>query len=86
MAYLSNFKTSIQQANNPLSVDHPLHSIVQRMYDSASRLSDSTEQQLKKQGMLYWVSEQVSRLFSNYMEYRGHCLKQHAQGESCDCK
>ncbi|RFS29010.1 exonuclease V subunit gamma [Acinetobacter sp. SWAC5] len=78
-------KPFIQQANNPLSVDHPLHSIVQRMYDSASRLSDSTEQQLKKQGMLYWVSEQVSRLFSNYMEYRGHCLKQHAQGESCDC-
>lgn len=78
-------KPYIETAHNPLALDHPLYSIVQRIYDSASRLSNSTEQQLKKQGMLYWVSEQVSRLFSNYMEYRGHCFKQHGTGQACDC-
>ena len=78
-------KPYIQQTANPLALDHPLHSIVQRIYDSAERLSNSTEQQLKKQGMLYWVSEQVSRLFSNYMEYRGHCMKQHEPSEVCRC-
>ena len=78
-------KAFLQAAENPLALDHPLHSIIQRIYDSASRLSSGTEQQLKKQGMLYWVSEQVSRLFSNYMEYRGHCFKQHAAGQACDC-
>ena len=78
-------KPYIQSSANPLAPDHPLHSIIQRIYDSAARLSSAAEQQLKKQGMLYWVSEQVSRLFSNYMEYRGHCFKQHGAGQDCDC-
>ena len=78
-------KPYIQNTDNPLAIDHPLHSIIQRIYDSAMRLSDHTQQQLKKQGMLYWVSEQISRLFSNYMEYRGHCFKQHDAGQTCDC-
>lgn len=78
-------KPYIQHNTNPLRLDHPLHSIVQRIYDSAERLNNATEQQLKKQGMLYWVSEQVSRLFSNYMEYRGHCMKNHGTAAKCDC-
>lgn len=78
-------KPYIQDTQNPLGLEHPLHSIIQRIYDSASRLGPSTEQQLKKQSMLYWVAEQVSRLFSNYMEYRGHCFKQHGVGQACDC-
>ena len=68
-------KSFIQAEQNPLALDHPLHSIVQRIYDSADRLEQGIEKQLKKQGMLYWVAEQVSRLFSHYMEYRGHCQK-----------
>ncbi|MGN5763403.1 exodeoxyribonuclease V subunit gamma [Acinetobacter calcoaceticus] len=58
-----------------LAVDHPLYSIVQRIYDSAAQLPQGTEKQLKKQSMLYWVAEQVSQLFNNYMIYRGHCQK-----------
>lgn len=58
-----------------LAADHPLYSIVQRIYDSAAQLPQGTEKQLKKQSMLYWVAEQVSQLFNNYMIYRGHCQK-----------
>ena len=77
-------KTFIQAEHNPLTTDHPLYSIVQRIYDSADRLEQGVEKQLKKQGMLYWVSEQVSRLFSHYMEYRGHCQK-NCPANLCNC-
>lgn len=66
-----------------LSPDHPLYSIVQRIYDSADQLAQGTEKQLKKQSMLYWVAEQVSQLFNNYMIYRGHCQKGCQQ--QCHC-
>ena len=77
-------KTFIQAEHNPLTTEHPLYSIVQRIYDSADRLEQGMEKQLKKQGMLYWVSEQVSRLFSHYMEYRGHCQK-NCPANLCNC-
>ena len=77
-------KSFIQAEQNPLALDHPLHSIVQRIYDSADRLEQGIEKQLKKQGMLYWVAEQVSRLFSHYMEYRGHCQK-NCPPNMCSC-
>lgn len=77
-------KAFIQSEQNPLELDHPLHSIVQRIYDSADRLEQGIEKQLKKQGMLYWVAEQVSRLFSHYMEYRGHCQK-NCPPQMCSC-
>ncbi|ENX32010.1 exodeoxyribonuclease V, gamma subunit [Acinetobacter colistiniresistens] len=66
-----------------LPVDHPLYSIVQRIYASADQLQQGTEKQLKKQSMLYWVAEQVSQLFNHYMVYRGHCQKA-CQGQ-CQC-
>ena len=78
-------KDFIQAEHNVLAKDHPLHSIVQRIYDSADRLEQGTEKQLKKQGMLYWVAEQVSRLFSHYMEYRGHCQK-NCPAQQCTCQ
>lgn len=77
-------KTFIQAEHNPLTTEHPLYSIVQRIYDSADRLEQGMEKQLKKQGMLYWVSELVSRLFSHYMEYRGHCQK-NCPANLCNC-
>ena len=63
----------IQPEQNTVVNEHPLYSIVQRIYDSADQLQHGTEKQLKKQGMLYWVAEQVSQLFNNYMLYRGDC-------------
>lgn len=77
-------KAFIQGEKNSLQLDHPLYSIVQRIYDSADRLEQGIEKQLKKQGMLYWVAEQVSRLFSHYMEYRGHCQK-NCPPNMCSC-
>ena len=78
-------KEFIQPEHNPLDSQHPLFSIVQRIYDSADRLEQGTEKQLKKQGMLYWVAEQVSRLFSHYMEYRGYCSK-NCPPNLCNCQ
>ena len=67
-----------------LDMDHPLYSIIKRIYDSADRLEQGTEKQLKKQSMLYWVAEQVSRLFSHYMDYRGYCAR-NCPPKHCSC-
>ncbi|ADY83851.1 exonuclease V, gamma chain [Acinetobacter pittii PHEA-2] len=85
------FKWRVHQAlhefiqPDTMSIDtaHPLHSIVQRIYDSADRLEQGIDKQLKKQKMLYWVAEQVADLFSNYMIYRGQC--QRGCENSCTC-
>ncbi|ALH95064.1 exodeoxyribonuclease V subunit gamma [Acinetobacter equi] len=68
-------KEYIHEETNHLEQDHPLYPIIQKIYDNADRLEQGIEKQLKKQSMLYWVAEQVSKLFSNYMVYRGHCQK-----------
>ena len=77
-------KEFIQAELNPLEVAHPLYPIIQRIYASADRLQQGIDKQLKKQSMLYWVAEQVSRLFSFYMDYRGHCTKG-CPPQSCRC-
>ncbi|MCH7308339.1 exodeoxyribonuclease V subunit gamma [Acinetobacter sp. NIPH 1852] len=73
----------IQADQISLAMEHPLYSIVQRIYDSADQLQQGTEKQLKKQSMLYWVAEQVSQLFNNYMIYRGYC--QRGCQQNCTC-
>ncbi|WP_089605325.1 exodeoxyribonuclease V subunit gamma [Acinetobacter piscicola] len=80
-------KSFIETDENTVAEDHPLHSIIQRIYDSASQLENGLDKQLKKQNMLYWVSEQVSKLFNNYMQYRGDCLRGCEQNyaEVCTC-
>lgn len=76
-------KEFIQPEQNPLATSHALFPIIQQIYASADRLEQPLERQLKKQSMLYWVAEQVSKLFSHYMTYRGHCQK--GCGEQCRC-
>ena len=79
-------KNHIDSDENQLPLDHPLFGIVKRIYDSASALEHGFKKQLKKQSMLYWVSEQVSKLFGNYMLYRGGCQKNCAnEGHECTC-
>ncbi|MCE1272105.1 MAG: exodeoxyribonuclease V subunit gamma [Acinetobacter sp.] len=73
----------IQSEQNSLAQEHPLYSIVQRIYASADQLQQGAEKQIKKQSMLYWVAEQVSQLFNNYMIYRGHC--QRGCQSNCTC-
>lgn len=77
-----SLKDFVQAPHNTLSQQHPLYPIIQRIYASADRL-EGLEQLNKKQSMLYWVAEQVSRLFSNYMEYRSHCARCGAQLCAC---
>lgn len=74
----------ISSAQLELSEEHALFGIVSRIFDSAIHLTDPTQRQIKKQSMLYWVAEHVSRLFSHYMLYRGYCLEGHAEGK-CSC-
>ena len=68
-------KPFIQRAHNQLEVEHPLFPLITRIYDSAARIEQSNEQYRKKMSMLYWVSDQVSKLFSNYMIYRADCRR-----------
>ena len=74
----------IQYEQNPLETEHALYRLIQRIYDSAASLQSDSERQLKKQNMLYWVADKVSRLFSNYMAYRGFCQKGCAG--TCQCQ
>ena len=76
-------KSYIESDENTVELEHPLYSIIQRIYDSAGQLEHSLEKQLKKQSMLYWVAEQVSKLFGNYMLYRGDCHRG-CEGQ-CSC-
>ncbi len=76
-----SLKNFIQSPINLLKQQHPLYPIIQRIYASADRLA-GFEQLNKKQSMLYWVAEQLSRLFSNYMEYRSDCSTCHGV---CQC-
>ncbi|MFW1949320.1 exodeoxyribonuclease V subunit gamma [Acinetobacter bereziniae] len=78
-------KSFIEHEENSLAEDHPLHSIIQRIYDAASQLQQGLDKQLKKQSMLYWVSEQVSKLFSHYMLYRADCVRGCTQNQACQC-
>lgn len=70
------FITPIKQQ---IGTKHPLYELVKRIYDSAIHLTQPLDIQLKKQGMLYWIAEQVSRLFSHYMQYRGQNFYGQAQ-------
>ncbi|MDQ8935279.1 exodeoxyribonuclease V subunit gamma [Acinetobacter rudis] len=67
-----------------LDENHPAFSLIQRIYDSAALLDHGIEKQLKKQRMLYWIAQQVARLFSHYMVYRGHCQRSCPPGQ-CTC-
>ncbi len=77
-----SLKNFVHAPQNTLAPEHPLYPIIQRIYASADRLA-GFEQLNKKQSMLYWVAEQVSRLFSNYMEYRSHCTR--CASPTCQC-
>lgn len=72
----------IMAASHTLSDDAPLYPIVSRIYDSASDISDQDEALNKRSGMLYWVADQVSRVFTNYMTFRSACDRH--QG-ACGC-
>ena len=57
-----------------LHIPEDLHVLLQRVYDNSAQLSDLQKRASKRQAMLYWIAAQVTRLFSNYMSYRGSCI------------
>jgi exodeoxyribonuclease V gamma subunit len=86
MANLSNFKGFIETAENSLAEDHPLiqlFNVFMIQLHSLKRFREATQ----NKSMLYWVSEQVSKLFSHYMLYRGDCQRgcQQNNGQACSC-
>lgn len=70
----------------PTFLMHPTHElfpIVERIYQSADHITDAQDALAQRQKMLYWVADQTSRLFVNYMSYRGQC-NTHGY-EACNC-
>ncbi|OTG84368.1 hypothetical protein B9T33_00800 [Acinetobacter sp. ANC 5054] len=57
-----------------LTVPEDLHALIQRVYDTSRQLPDLQKRASKRQDMLYWIAAQVTRLFTNYMGYRGSCI------------
>lgn len=62
---------------------HALYPIMQRVRQQSDFIQDEVTRQNKQQQMLYWVADQTSRLFTNYIIYRGECVG--GCGEVCTC-
>ena len=65
--------------SDDLSLDetHPLFSLVQRIYGKGGYK--------QRHAMLTWLADETATLFSNYIQYRGQCTKDH-QGHACNCR
>lgn len=63
---------------------HPLSILLQRIHQHSDFMDDPVQRQIKQQSMLYWVADHTSRLFANYIIYRGQCV----QGcvNTCQCR
>lgn len=76
-------KGFISTKNLRMHPSHELFSIIERIYQSADHITDPQDALAQRQKMLYWVADQTSRLFANYMSYRGQC---NIHGYSdCEC-
>ncbi|OUY08885.1 hypothetical protein CAP51_04525 [Acinetobacter populi] len=60
--------------SQPLTAQHALFPIFQRIAQHSDFIADPVQKGIKQQQMLYWISDQTSRLFANYIIYRGQCL------------
>lgn len=67
--YLSQFDAKT------LSEQHPLTGMFTRVEQHCQHFTDPIEKARKYKHMLYWVADQTSRLFANYMIYRGECVQ-----------
>ena len=76
-------KPLIQPVQLELAANHPMYPLIARIYESAARLHNPVESEQKKLGMLYWIADQVSKLFSHYMLYRADCRR--ACVAECQC-
>lgn len=77
----------LQQAT-PLQPTDPLYPLLSRVVEQVALLEDATERRRREQHMLFWIADHVSRLFANYVIYRGQCLGrcQPAPSGACRCR
>ncbi len=66
-----------------IAAEHPLQPLLNRVAHSAADLAAEPRAE-KIHRMLYWLSEQISKLFSHYVIYRGQC--QHNCSAPCRCQ
>lgn len=76
--FLSQYLTTL------VSAQHPLFPILQRVQQQSEWMTDATARYSKQQKMLYWIADHTSRLFANYMVYRGQCVN--ACPKVCHCR
>ncbi|MFB2538650.1 MULTISPECIES: exodeoxyribonuclease V subunit gamma [unclassified Acinetobacter] len=96
--FLQHFWRQFQQGK--IDEQHALYSILQhveqhypskitadRTHDIEPNEQDKKQKDLirKQENMLYWVADHCSRLFANYMIYRGECVKNCPNGQ-CNCR
>lgn len=67
-----------------LSEQHPLFSIMAHIHQHSQSIGNRAQRDIKQQQMLYWVADHTSRIFSNYIIYRGQCLN--GCVKSCHCR
>ncbi len=72
-----------QYLEKDLAEVHALYPVMQRVKQHSDFIQDDITRQNKQQQMLYWVADQTSRLFTNYIIYRGECMG--GCGEVCIC-
>ena len=55
--------------------DHALYGLFQRVRQHSDAIENALQRSLKQQNLLYWIADQTSRLFANYIVYRGQCVQ-----------
>jgi exodeoxyribonuclease V gamma subunit len=69
--------------SQPLATGHALFALFERIHQHSKLIQDPAARQSKQQSLLYWIADHCSRLFSNYIIYRGECVA--ACPQDCQC-
>lgn len=74
----------IRLENNQINAEHVLYPVIQNIYDQTNHFLSAEDRLLKRQSMLYWISEHVSRAFRHYMQYRPQWLSKWSLNKQVD--
>lgn len=74
----------IQSDELNLTSSEPLHPLLQRIYERGKAFLQPKQRYQARQKMLYWVAEQISRVFRYYLIYRREWLQQWSAGKMID--
>ncbi|MFC3903378.1 DNA helicase/exodeoxyribonuclease V, gamma subunit [Acinetobacter marinus] len=62
-------------AEKSITENHALYGLFQRVRQHSDAIENALQRSLKQQNLLYWIADQTSRLFANYIVYRGQCVQ-----------